>query len=351
MLFTIFGGGHAARGWILDADLSAAFDRIDHDRLLATIGSFPARGMIAGWLKAGVIEAGTGFAPTVEGTPQGGVISPLLMNIALHGLEEAAGVRYRHEPSKAGATALDSPVLVRYADDFAVCCHSRQQAEQVKARLAAWLMPRGLSLNEDKTRIVHITAGFDFLGFSIRRYPNGKLLIKPAKAAIKRVRERLAAELRTLRGSPARAVIARLNPIIRGWAAYYRGVVAAEAFKALDNYLWHLTYKWARHTHPKKPTRWITSQYFGTYNKSRNDHWVFGDRHSGTYLVKASWTKIVRHILVQGRASPDDPAMARYWATRRKTTLPPRPRHPGRQPHPPDTHLLLPATHRQQKTA
>lgn len=112
---------------------------------------------------SGVFEAGKGFAPTEEGTPQGGVISPLLLNVALHGLEEAVGVRY-HTGARAAETVAGSPVLIRYADDLVACCHSRQQATQVKARLAGWLAPRGLAFNEDKTSIVHLTEGFDFLG-------------------------------------------------------------------------------------------------------------------------------------------------------------------------------------------
>jgi RNA-directed DNA polymerase len=124
---------------VLDADLSAAFDKIGHDRLLAAIGSYPGREMIRDWLKAGVFEPGKGFAPTGEGTPQGGVISPLLLNIALHGLEEAAGIRY--EPSDPDRVKRGSPSLVRYADDMVAFCHSRQEAEQVKAKLAAWRRP------------------------------------------------------------------------------------------------------------------------------------------------------------------------------------------------------------------
>ena len=166
----------------------------------------------------------------MEGTPQGGVISPCLLNVALHGLEEAAGVCYRTRGTRPGGTQPGSPVAVRYADDVVVLCHSQQQAEQVKARLAEWLAPRGLAFNEDKTRIVHLSEGFDFLGFNIRRYPNRKLLIKPSQAAIRRVRERLASELRILRGGHAMAVIATLNPVIRGWAAYYRGVVSSRLF-------------------------------------------------------------------------------------------------------------------------
>jgi RNA-directed DNA polymerase len=316
--------GRSKRVQIVDADLSAAFDKIDHGRLLGMLGSFPARGMIARWLKAGVVEDGV-LAPTREGTPQGGVISPLLMNVALHGLEQAAGVRRR--PS--GATKPGSPVLVRYADDLVVCCHTQRQAQQAKAELAEWLAPRGLVFNEDKTKIVHLAEGFDFLGFNIRRYRNGKLLIKPSGKAIKRIRERLAAEARALRGSNAAAVIARLNPIIRGWAAYYRGAVSSKTFAKLDNYVWQLTYKWAKRTHPNKPKRWIARRYYGRFNKLRADQWVFGDRAgidkrgNVPHLVKFSWTPIVRHQMVAGAASPDDPDLADYWATRRRRVKPP----------------------------
>jgi RNA-directed DNA polymerase len=321
-------GKNAKRLWVLDADLSAAFDRIDHDHLLSMLGSFPARDLIRAWLKAGVFEKGKGFAPTEEGTPQGGVISPLLLNVALHGLEQAAGVRYRKTGPRAGITMPGAPVLVRYADDFAVCCQSRQQAEQIKARLAEWLQPRGLAINEDKTRIVHLSEGFDFLGFNIRHH-GAKLLIKPSTAAIRRLRNRLASETRKLRGSNARAVIARLNPIIRGWAAYHRGVVSSKIFSWLDAYLWKLTYKWAKHSHPNKSKTWLVDRYFGKFNKFRNDRWVFGDpalvsaQGGVVHLLKFSWTNIIRHQTVKGTASPDDPALIDYWAARRRRIKPP----------------------------
>jgi RNA-directed DNA polymerase len=196
-IFAVGKGPSPKRAWVLDADLTAAFDRIDHDRLLGHLHGFPAKGRIARWLSAGVIENGE-FAPSEEGTPQGGVISPLLMNIALHGMEAAAGARYGTAPSHRGWSVPGTPVLIRYADDLVALCHSRQQAEQVKARLAAWLAPRGLSFNEDKTQIVRLSEGFDFLGFNVRHYPNGKLLIKPSKAAVKRFRARLRTEVRNL---------------------------------------------------------------------------------------------------------------------------------------------------------
>lgn len=133
-------GRASKRQWVLDADLSAAFDRINHDRLLEHLGTFPGRGMVTGWLAAGVIERGR-FAPTEEGTPQGGVISPMLLNIALHGMEEAAGVRYTRRDPQGAHVASGSPALVRYADDFVVMCHTKAQAEQVHRRLAEWLNP------------------------------------------------------------------------------------------------------------------------------------------------------------------------------------------------------------------
>jgi RNA-directed DNA polymerase len=159
-----------------------------------------------------------------------------------------------------------------------VCCHTRQQAEQVKARLAAWLAPRGLAFNEAKTRIVRLDdEGFQFLGFHLRRYPNGKLLIKPSVPAITRFRKRLAKEFRALRGANVAAVLAKINPIVRGWIAYYRTVVSSRVFTTLTDYLWKLTYKWACWSHSNKPKHWIVQRYYGKFNKFRNDRWVFGD--------------------------------------------------------------------------
>ncbi|MDT4995607.1 MAG: RNA-directed polymerase, partial [Actinoplanes sp.] len=266
-IYSTLNGKNPHRVWILDADLTAAFDRIDHGRLIAALGTFPGRGLVEQWLKAGVVDRGR-FAPTEEGTPQGGVISPVLFNVALHGMETAAGVRYFATGRDAGSAMEGSPVLVRYADDFVVMCRSREQAVEVKERLRAWLAPRGLCFNEGKTRIVHAEDGFDFLGFNVRRY-HGKLLIKPSTAALRRIRERLRVEMRTLRGASAGAVLRTINPIVRGWSAYYRTVVSSEIFTALDNYMWALAYKWAKHSHPNKSKHWISAKYFGRFNQAR----------------------------------------------------------------------------------
>jgi RNA-directed DNA polymerase len=321
-VFVTARGARCQRQWVLDADLAAAFDNLNHDHLLGSLGTFPARGMVGKWLESGVLEQGRLIA-TERGSPQGGVISPLLMNVALHGMEQAAGVRYHAVGHRdAGSVRPGSPVVVRYADDLLAFCHTRREAEQVKAQLAAWLAPRGLVFNEDKTAISHLDDGVDFLGFNARRY-DGKLLIKPSKAAVRRFRARLSAEMKALRGANAEAVLQRLNPIIRGWSAYYRVGVSSKTFNALDDHMWKLTYKWAKYRHPHKPKRWIISRYFGMFNASKRDRWVFGDRETGAYLLKFAWTKIVRHTMVKGWASPDDPTLAEYWTWRRGRKKPP----------------------------
>ncbi|WAX76481.1 group II intron maturase-specific domain-containing protein [Streptomyces sp. KMM 9044] len=230
------------------------------------------------------------------------IISPALMNVALHGMEEAAGVRCRLTGPRAGEPAVGSPTLIRYADDLVVLCHSHDEAQQVKERLARWLEPRGLAFNEDKTRIAHLDEGCDFLGFTVRRY-HGMLLIKPSKASVRRIRARRTAEVLALRGQNAAAGSARLNPIIRGWAAYFRGVVSSGVFTSLDNHVWRLVYKWARHTHPNKPNGWVTSRYFGRFNESRQDRRVFGDREGGRCLTRFAWTRVVGHQLVINRTT------------------------------------------------
>ncbi|MCP2287089.1 RNA-directed DNA polymerase [Promicromonospora umidemergens] len=318
-IFVTCAGKTRHRMWVLDADLTAAFDNIDHDHLLAMLDGFPAREHVAAWLKAGVMEHGE-YLPTEAGTPQGGIISPLLLNIALHGMEEAAGVR-RHAPHKVDVgdrVVKGAPVLIRYADDLVALCHSEEEALAVKEWLAAWLRPRGLSFNEDKTRIVHLSEGFDFLGFNIRRYPNGKLLTKPSKTAMLRMRARLGQEVARLNGLHAQAVIGTLNPIIKGWANYYRTGVSQRSYNLIDNWLFQRLWRWALRRHPNKGLRWIKDRYWGRYRITRSDRWVFGDRDTGQHLTKAAWTPIVRHIKVKGRASPDDPALTEYWHRRRR---------------------------------
>jgi RNA-directed DNA polymerase len=321
MIHRALAARNAKREWVLDADLTSAFDRIDHNFLLGRLGTFPAREQIRGWLKAGVVDRGR-YAPTEEGTPQGGVISPLLLNIALQGMEAAAGVRYDYR----GGVIAGCPTVITYADDFVVLCHSREQAETARARLSEWLGDRGLALNQDKTRIGRVDTGFDFLSSTIRRYHihgGTKVLTKPSRDALRKIRRRNATELRSLRGSKPIEVIATMNPIIRGQANYYRPGASKKAFQALDNHLWQHLYKWARRRHPKKNRHWVIARYFGSFHPTRNNRWIYGDHETGAYLHQYAWTKIVRHAPVPGRHSPDNPAQAQYWADRRRKRRPP----------------------------
>jgi RNA-directed DNA polymerase len=306
--------------WVVDADIRGAFDHIDHDFLLRALGDAPGRELVRQWLKAGVLEEGT-LRDTPAGTPQGGVLSPLLLNVALHGLEAALGVTRNHKGEIAGPRAV-----VRYADDFVVFCESREDAERVKDRiLPPWLAERGLSLSAEKTRIVHLTEGFDFLGFNVRHYRSPrtarsgfKLLIKPSKKAVVVKRRELRDLWLRLRGQRIAVVRAWLNPVIRGWANYFRPAVASEVFHRLDQWMYRRAQRYAKHAHPRKPWYWRHQRYWGRLNKAREDQWVFGDKGTGRYLLKFGWFSIVRHVLVKGTASPDDPSLREYWWARRK---------------------------------
>jgi RNA-directed DNA polymerase len=316
----------SSRRWVVDADIKGAFDNIEHAYLLDTIGDVPGKALIKAWLKAGYVEHKS-WHPTDAGTPQGGVISPLLANIALHGMEQALGSKYEPKRGNHGPRAL-----VRYADDFVVFCKSKTDAEQVVNILRNWLAERGLTLSEDKTPIVHLSEGFDFLGFTVREYTNvhrpaGRVrLITPSKEAMQRHRDKMRDEWLRLKGHPVAKVVATLAPKIRGWANYYRHQVASRAYKRMDDFMVEREWRYVNHTHPHKPRKWKKARYWGRLNPKRGDQWVFGDKRTGAHLPKYAGTKIERYVMIKGRASPDDPDLKDYWARRRKapaTTLPP----------------------------
>ncbi|GAA3863123.1 group II intron reverse transcriptase/maturase [Streptomyces lacrimifluminis] len=318
MIHTVVSRGK--RKWVLEADLEAAFDRIDHGHLMSQLGSFPARKAVRGWLRAGVLEGRT-YSATVEGTPQGGVISPLLMNIALNGMETAVGVRTKVVKGML-KTHLDSPVLVRYADDFVVMYHEERDAHEGMLKLRDWLGPRGLTLNEGKTGVIRTTEGFDFLGMNVRTYRNGSTLLRPTRKAVQRARKRIK-EIITIHGGNETAITAKLNPFIRGWCAYYSPVSARAEYRALDAYVFRTLWKWALNRHRRKGRVWVANRYWGHQNPSRpKDRWVFGPR-DGTYLLKFGWTQTRYRRGVPANVSKDDPAKAEYWANRtRKRGMP-----------------------------
>jgi RNA-directed DNA polymerase len=308
--------------WVLDADIEGAFDSISHEKLLESIGPFPARELIRQWLKAGYVETGTLHA-TETGAPQGGVISPLLMNIALHGMEEALGVRYDGRGQIKGSRAL-----VRYADDWVLLCESEEDAQDARRQAQGWLLKRGLRLSKGKTRIAHLSEGFDFLGFNVRHYPapktarsGYKLLIKPSKESVRKFKERVRSEWMDLKGHNVMEVLKRLNPILRGWANYFRIGVSKHTFETLDHWIFDRCARHVRSNHSRKGWHWCRQKYWGTLNPKRADRWVFGDKGTGAYLVKLSWTPIKRLVLVKGSASPDDPALRGYWTEREQRKL------------------------------
>jgi len=303
--------------WVVDADIEGAFDAISHQHLMQTLGPVPGRELIKQWLKAGYLER-TVFHPTEAGTPQGGVLSPLLLNVALHGLEAALGIK----PGDRNCRGV-----VRYADDLVVLCESRPDAETVLTVLQRWLAERGLALSEEKTRIVHLTEGFDYLGFTVRHYrapqtsrSGYKLLITPSKASVQRIRAKLREEWLRLRGAPVAAVLHRLTPIIRGEANYFRVGVAAQTFGKLDSWMFGREVRWVKWQHPHKVSRWQKARYWGRFCPQRTDRWVFGDRQTGAYLTKFAWFPIRRHVLVRRSASPDDPQLQAYWRERDRAT-------------------------------
>ena len=237
---------------------------------------FLQRGLIHAWLKAGVVEKER-FERTEMGTPQGGVISPLLANIALHGMETAVGISYHKH-----GTSWDMKgkrALVRYADDFVIFTETKEDALAAKQVISDWLQKRGLTLSQEKTKVCHLTEGFDFLGFNIRHYPVSntrtgfKLLIKPSKKSVSNFLHRLKHEWKDLTGSNAETVIKRLRPITRGWANYFRHGVSKELFVKVDNYMFQRIVRWSKRTHPAKSWTWIKKTYFQTI---RGDRWIFG---------------------------------------------------------------------------
>jgi len=315
-VFTV-ARANTTRPWVVDADIEGAFNNIGHTALVQAIGNFPARELIKQWLKAGYMEDEM-LHPTDTGVPQGGVISPLLLNVALHGLEQALGTSYTSKGLLRGTYAV-----VRYADDLAVFCPTQEKAIEAQQRLARWLEARGLRLSDEKTQIRHLRDGCNFLGFNIRHYPTPnssrsgqKLLIKPSTDSIKQLKRKLKGLWHKHVGTTTVALINEMNPVIRGWSNYFRVSVAKETFSELDRFMYVRAQRYMKRRHPRKSGWWRTQKYWGT-SLGRQDRWVFQDKGRHATLRKFAWTKIVRHRLVRTTYSPDDPALQDYWRQRR----------------------------------
>jgi RNA-directed DNA polymerase len=322
--------------YVLDADIAKCFDRIDHKALLRKLNTFPTiRRQIRAWLEAGVMD-GKQLFPTLEGTPQGGVISPLLANIALHGMEE----RIKQFSETLSGSKRDNRYklsLIRYADDFVILHEDITVVQKCKEIISEWLKGMGLELKPSKTKLVHTLEqyeqekpGFDFLGFTIKQYPvskyqtgkssNGKKLgfktiITPSKEKLKIHYDRIAEVITSHKAVSQVALIKHLNPIIRGWANYYATVVSKVAYTDLDDLVYQKLVTWAKRRHPRKPMKWIKNKYWHTIG---GDNWVFATRKEGKNplrLLDYADTPIVRHVKVKGESSPYDGNLI-YWSTR-----------------------------------
>jgi RNA-directed DNA polymerase len=292
--------------WALDADLKGAFDNISHKFVHSQIAHLPGRELMKQWLKAGYMEAEI-FNATECGVPQGGVISPLAANIALDGLEAQLGPDFSY---------------IRYADDLVVTAKSKEQLEAVLPKIKSFFQERGLELNMEKTKIVHVKDGFDFLGFNVRSY-KGKCIVKPAKAKVRGLLQEVREWLHKTKHAPPEAVIGFLNPKLRGWANYHKRVNSKSTFSAVNHLIWLAVWRWClrRHRKDHKPKDWVKRKYFKRVNgRDWSFFGTFRDGVSGVtrqvLLFSLSDVPIKPHIKVAGTNSPDDPSLADYWMKR-----------------------------------
>lgn len=344
----IFKNVHYIPKYVLDADINKCFDRIDHEALLEKLSTYPElRRLIKSWLKAGILD-GNKLFPTEEGTPQGGVISPLLANVALHGLEKEIESAFPNVVHREGRKIQGwRPKLVRYADDFVILHRDREVIERARELVSGWLNGMGLELKPSKTSVTHTlhpcgehgeNVGFDFLGFNIRQFPVGKshwrtsggrgellldfkTIIRPSDEAVQRHYERLAQVVDAHKAAPQGALIARLNPIITGWCNYYSPTISKRIFSKLDHLLCEKLLRWAKRRHHHEPRKETVRKYWTMGEKPK---WDF-KANDGSRLKPHTDTPIQRHTKVARDRSPYDGDWV-YWSTRlgRHPTIPPR---------------------------
>jgi len=305
--------------WILEGDIKGCFDNFRHGWLESHIPMDTK--VLSGWLKAGYVESGKLF-PTEAGTPQGGIASPTIANIALDGLETVLTERFGQNRSSIHQNRVR---LVRYADDFIITGSSKELLEEeVKPCVEAFLAARGLELSKEKTLITHISEGFDFLGQNVRKY-DGKLLIKPSSTNVEGFLDSVREIIRANSSVTQEALINVLNPKIRGWANYHRHVVANRTYVKVDHHIWRALWRWARRRHPRKSCQWVRQEYFRTQG---HRHWVFATQTRGydgkprvLTQISASDIRIVRHAGVKSDANPFDPAWDSYFAERKRMRM------------------------------
>lgn len=333
--------------YVLDADIAKCFDKINHSVLLKKVNTFPKlRRQIKAWLNAGVME-GIQFSETEQGTPQGGVISPLLANIALHGMEEMLNQYIETVPLRSGERVISKEQkrktlsFIRYADDFVVIHPELKVVQECQEKIAKWLAEIGLELKPSKTRLAHTLeefngeqAGFNFLGFNIRQFRVGKhhsgktggkrskllgfkTLIRPSRDNIQAHWEALTQIINRCKAGTQSELIQKLNPVIKGWANYFSVVNSKETYNDLDNLLWQKLRAWVNRRHPRKSASWKAQKY---WKRIGNDSWRFATKlesddpiilvnHRETQIKQTDFTK------VKGDKSPFDGDLV-YWSSR-----------------------------------
>ena len=310
-LFHVLANDYAPK-WILDADITGCFDNISHEWLIANIPM--DRDILRKWLKCGFIEKQRLF-PTQAGTPQGGIISPTLANMALNGMEKTLRDRFGNKEKRRRLSQIN---IARYADDFVITGRTEEHLEQAKESITEFLRERGLSLSPEKTRIAHIDEGFDFLGWNFRKY-DGKLLIKPAEKDVTNHVRKIQGIIKEMRTAKQEDLIRRLNPLIKGWANYHSNQVSKATYQKVDHLTWQKLWKWAKRRHPNKGLRWIKGRYF---HRVGHRDWIFGVRtktREGEGLYRLAFhadTPIRRHVQIKAEANPFDPKWEIYFEER-----------------------------------
>lgn len=311
---TVLSNRSGAR-WVLEGDIKSCYDKISHDWLLANIPM--DKQLLKKWLKAGFIEKSV-FNATEEGVVQGGPISPALANMALDGLEKKLRQSY---PKRTVQSARAKVNFIRWADDFIITGSSKALLEQeIKPLVETFLMERGLELSAEKTRITHIETGFDFLGQNVRKYNDGKIIIKPSAKNMKTFLAKAREAIKGNAQSKAGHLIVQLNPLIRGWANYHRHVCSKHTFAEIDYAIFRALWRWARRRHPNKSRQWVKAKYFHPIDRRK---WVFsgetlrGDgKPKSVQLFHAADVAIKRHVKLKGEANPYDPAWEMYFEHR-----------------------------------
>ena len=302
-------------GWILEGDIKACFDRISHDWLLTHVPM--DRQVLGQWLNAGFLEKHAWFA-TTEGTPQGGIASPVLANWTLDGLQRLLAEHFANTPKGQGKSRVH---LVRYADDFVITGTSKELLrDQVQPLVTHFLKKRGLELSHEKTQITHVEAGFDFLGQNIRRYRCGKVLTKPSSQSVQTFLSKIQETIDKSGCLTAGIMIHRLNQQIKGWTMYHRYAASKRTFNYVDHRISRMVWHWCRRRHRKKGWKWIKTTYF---QRDGHRHAVFTGQLQGTkgqdrpiQLMNAASVRIIRYVKIRSAVNPYDPEWELYLEAR-----------------------------------